>query len=452
MDIIEKAKKTIYENKLIEKNDKIILGLSGGPDSVFLLLLLVAIRDEMNIEISCCHVNHMYRDTAKRDQDFSKSLAEKYECDFYTENFDMKKYAGENSLSIEDAGRKLRYGYFKELLEKLSYDKIAVAHHMNDQVETFFMNLFRGSGLDGLTAMDYKNNRIIRPLLNISKQEILAYLDAKGFEYVIDETNFSKDFNRNKIRLDLVPYIKNNFNPNIEKTIANTIRILSDNKKIIETYMDEKYQSLVRKKERAYEIGTDAFNKEPVEVRKNIIRKLLIDLYKSSKDISYKYVVDLLDIFKADPGKKYYFRDYVFLKTYDKVLVTDKEPLPVSYEFDFKLGTLRMNEFLINSYVVERQEFFSKKNMIYFDAKILDNKLKLRSRKNGDEMSISDKAHKKLKKIFIDKKVEAYKRDYYPILCDEREIYAIIGLRRSNLYMVDENTDKILCIEVHYEK
>lgn len=452
MDIIEKAKKTIYENKLIEDKDKIIIGLSGGPDSVFLLILLDKVKKDFNIEISCCHINHMYRDTASRDEEFSRKLAEKYGYDFYSKSLDMTKYAKENSLSLEDAGRRLRYGYFNKLLKEIAYNKIAVAHHMNDQAETFFMNLFRGSGLAGLSGMDYKNNNIIRPLLDIKKEDIVAYLDENKFSYVIDETNLSTDFRRNKIRLDIIPYIKENFNPNIENTIATTSKILTEDKKIIDDYIEEKYRLLVEKKEDYYQIATDNFKKESIEVRKNVIRKLLVKLYKTSKDISYQYVMDILDIFYSDLGAKYYFKDYVFLKSYGKVLVTNKKLEVMDYEIDFSLGELKINNLLINSYLVDKEKFSPKKNMIYFDSKILDKDLKFRNRRNGDKMSISDKAHKKVKKIFIDEKIDSYKRDFYPILCDENQIYAIIGLRRSNLYKINKDTDKILCIEVHFEK
>lgn len=451
MDLMNRIKNTIIRENLIQENDKILIGLSGGADSVFLFNVLYEIREELGFDIITCHVNHAYRDTALRDEEFSKKISEEKNIKFFSKKVDMKQYSIENSISLEDSGRILRYKCFNDILKSENFNKIAVAHHMDDQVETFFLHLFRGSGIDGLCGMQYRNKNIIRPLLDISKSDILKYLEENNIKFVTDETNFIADVQRNKIRLEMLPYIEENFNNSINESIYRTINILKDSKEIIDDVNNLEYRKLITKSNEVYNIDVDLFCKEKISVKRNIIRKLLIELNGSNKDIRMVYIDDIIDLFGLKNGSKYLFKDYSFFKSYDKVIIRKNLNNKDINSIKFELGEIKFANFKINSYLSTNVNIKPSRNKMVFDSEILSRNLILRKRENGDRMKLKGFT-KKIKDIFIDNKISKIERDNYPILSDEENVYAILSLKRSNLYMKNSNSKEVLIIEVTYEK
>lgn len=451
MDLIHKIKNTIIRENLIEKHDKILIGLSGGADSVFLLNILIQLQRDLDFEIYTCHINHSYRDTALMDENFSRKISEENNIKFFSKKVDMKQYSIDHSISLEDSGRILRYKYFNEILKSEDFNKIAVAHHLDDQVETFFLHLFRGSGIDGLCGMQYQNKNIIRPLLDVSKSEILNYLDENDIDYVTDETNFVADVQRNKIRLEMLPYIQDNFNSSISESIYRTVNILKDSKEIIDDVTNFKYKKLVNQENGEYFIDVDLFEREKKSVRRNIIRKLLIALNGSNQDIRMVYIDDIIELFDLKNGSQYVFKDYSFFKSYDKVIIRKNLNNKKNQSVKFELGEISFGDFKINSYLTENTNVKPSINKMIFDSKILSNNLFLRKRKNGDRIKLKGFT-KKVKSVFIDNKIAQIKRDNYPILSDEENVYAILSLKRSNLYMKNDNSKEVLVIEVTYEK
>lgn len=451
MDLIRKIKNTIIRENLIEKNDKILIGLSGGADSVFLFNVLYQLKDDLDFEIKICHINHSYRDTAIRDENFSREISEEKNIQFFSKKVDMKQFSLDNSISLEDSGRILRYNCFNEILESEKLNKIAVAHHLDDQVETFFLHLFRGSGIDGLCGIQYRNKDIIRPLLDVSKSEILTYLDENNIEYVTDETNFVPDVQRNKIRLEMLPYIQENFNNSINESIYRTINILKDSKEIIDDVTKLKYETLVSQKYSEYSIDVDLFKKEKTSVKRNIIRKLLIELNGSNQDIRMVYIDDIIELFDLKNGSEYVFKDYSFFKSYDKVVIRKNLNNKKSQSVKFELGKINFGDFKINSYLTKDTNVKPSRNKMVFDSEILSHNLILRQRKNGDRIKLKGFT-KKIKDVFIDNKILQIERDNYPIFSDDENVYAILSLKRSNLYMKNSNSKEVLVIEVTYEK
>ncbi len=451
INLIDKVKQTIIRENLIQKEDKILIGLSGGADSTFLFNALYQLKDELQFDIMTCHINHLYRESADIDEDFSRRISNEKQIEFVSKKVDMLKYSKENSLSLEDSGRILRYRSFQEILKEKGFNKIAIAHHLDDQVETFFLHLFRGSGLDGLTGIHYKNDNIIRPMLDISKDEILEYLSSQNIDFVTDETNFVADVLRNKLRLEMIPYVKENFNSSINYSIYRTISILKDSKEILDDAIQEKYDKLFHSDGKKYWIDVNSFNREKMSVKRNLIRKLLINLYDTNKDITSKYIEDIIKIFDSKTGSKYIFRDYSFLKSYDKVIITDNIANDKTEDIPFELGNIEFGGFLIKSYLTSDLNIKSSNGKMIFDSRILEEKLIIRSRKNGDKIRLKG-FNKKIKDIFIDKKIPQMYRSSFPILASNDEIFAILSLKRSNLYKVNSNTSKVLVIEVTNEK
>ncbi|WP_019137977.1 tRNA lysidine(34) synthetase TilS [Peptoniphilus timonensis] len=211
--------KLFYENlkklNIIKKSDKLTLAVSGGADSMYLFYNFMDLREDWNLDIVVCHLNHGIRETAKRDEDFVKKVCSDYKVKCFTKTVNMNDYARENKLSSEEAGRILRYEFFRENSKDR---KILTAHNANDRVETVLFNIIRGTGLRGLSGISGVNEDIYRPLINIKRSEIEAYLHENNLKYFDDETNFEEIYTRNKIRLGLIPYLEK-FNPDIINSI-----------------------------------------------------------------------------------------------------------------------------------------------------------------------------------------------------------------------------------------
>ena len=212
--IDEKIIRFIEEQELIELGDKILVALSGGPDSVFLLHFLLKYRKKYGIEIGAMHVNHMIRgEEANKDEKFCRKLCLKLGVDYHTVKRNVPSFAKTNKISIEEAAREIRYKELTKIQKNFFYDKIATAHNCSDNAETVFLNLIKGTGLKGLSGIPIRRENIIRPILSISKDEILEYLKKNKVEYLIDKTNLSNIYERNFVRNEIFPQIKKYLNP-----------------------------------------------------------------------------------------------------------------------------------------------------------------------------------------------------------------------------------------------
>lgn len=302
-----------------------------------------------------------------------------------------------------------------------------------------------------MCGIQYRNKNVIRPLLDVSKNEILNYLDSNNIEYVTDETNFIADVKRNKIRLEMLPYIQENFNNSINESIYRTINILQDSKEIIDDITNLKFEKLVSQRNGEYSIDVKLFEIEKISIQRNIIRKLLIELNGSNQDIRMAYIDDIIELFDLKTGREYIFKDYSFFKSYDKVIIKKIVDNKKSQSVKFELGTIIFGDFKISSYLTKNTNIKPSRNKMVFDSKILSHNLVLRRRENGDRIKLKGFT-KKIKDVFIDNKVLQIERDNYPILSDEENTYAILSLKRSNLYMKNSNSKEVLVIEVTYEK
>lgn len=232
-NLVKKIQNTAFQNSLWQKGSKVVLGVSGGPDSVCLLDMLAGLAPKYDLKLIIAHVNYSLRGVdSERDEKFVRSLAEKYGVLVVVLKPKVRKIS-ENEL------RDIRYEFFESVRNKNNFDWIAVAHNADDQVETFLMRLIRGSGLKGLSAMQYKSKKIIRPLLGTERAEILKYLKNKKLAYRTDKTNRTDLFFRNKIRNKLVPYLEKNFNPSIRKTILAAVGSIAEDHSLIQEFSDK---------------------------------------------------------------------------------------------------------------------------------------------------------------------------------------------------------------------
>ena len=311
--ILQQVKNNIYENNLIEDNDVIVLGVSGGPDSIFLLhaldVLKPIIKQEKGIsyELHVAHVNHMIRKEAGLDQEVARQAAKKTNATFHLLETDVVKEAKRLKIGTEECGRNIRYDFFEQVRKTVNATKIAVAHNVGDNAETILLNVLRGAGIQGLSGIEFKNNNIIRPILNVAKEDIIEYLESKNIGYTIDKTNFENDYTRNKIRNDLIVKIQKEYNPNIINTLNRMSVINKLDEKIIENTVKEKYEELnVIKEKDKIVLDIRKFNKLELGIKYRIIRKILEELLGDLRHIEMIHVKDICRLLENNITNKQY--------------------------------------------------------------------------------------------------------------------------------------------------
>lgn len=453
--IINKFKSTVRKYDLIKENDTIIVGASGGPDSQFLIYLLNEVKDFYKINIVLAHLNHMHRDDATNDENLVIETGKNLSFETFVERKSMDTFAKEKKISSEHAGRILRYEFFRSIKNKYKNPKIAIAHNKDDQAETVLMRIIRGTGLDGLRAMDYKNEDIIRPIMDFSKGEILEFLDENKISYHIDYTNLETDYTRNKIRLEIIPEIEK-INPNFKNSLVSLSEIAKNDYDILREIEDKKLDEIIRKKDKNYlSFDKSKFDEISDPLKARLIRRAIEILYGNINDFSKTNIEDFLKIEYLSNGKKIIKDDLIFEKNYrsydfyinnknsqkkfDEIFMkTNDEKIFGKYKFKTSLVSY---DYYKNS---------SKKNKVFYSFENLDDiSIKIRYRVNGDYFTaMKDGKRKKLKNFFIDEKIDKNLREEIPLLFINDKLSWIVNLRRSEDFKVKKNDDNILMVSV----
>ncbi|MBZ4664428.1 MAG: tilS [Caloramator sp.] len=451
----EKVLSYIKENRLIEPNDKVVVGLSGGPDSVCLLHILYSLKEELDITVYSAHVNHMIRgEEALRDEEYSKELSQKLNVEHFSTRVKVEEVAKEYRMTSEEAGRYIRYKFFDEVLNKVGANKIALAHNMNDNAETIIMNLIRGTGTLGLIGIPNKRDgKYIRPILCLTRDEIERYCQDNGLNPQIDSTNKESIYTRNKVRLELIPYIKDNFNPNIVENLNRLSQIIKSDEDFLQSYVDD----ILNNNYINSRFSIESFNKQHIAIKRRIIRKMIEMVYGSISGIEQRHIDDCINlILKGETGKYVVLPHGIVCKIeYQNFLIDTIKDDSIEYEYKIKIpGITYIPELNAKIYtnILENLNNINHNTFIkYFDYDKIGNDITVRSRKAGDYIILSGVGgKKKLKDFFIDKKVPRDKRNNIPLIAKGSEIVWIIGMRENNLYRIDDKTKKIL--EIRFER
>lgn len=450
MTIIDRFLSNIKKYDLVEKNDTIIIGASGGPDSQFLIYLFDQIKEEYNLNIILAHLNHLHRKEASFDENLVKETGQKLGMRVEIKRASMDDFAKSNKISAEDAGRRLRYDFFNELAANDKNSKIAVAHNMDDQAETMLFRMLRGTGLDGLAAMDYKNGRTIRPILSFQKSEILAYLDQNNIAYAIDATNLENDYTRNYIRNEIFPRFEQ-INSSAKSNFFNLSDLIKDDLEIINEIIEDLYKSIIISECDTYvKFDREGFENLSYNKKARLIRKAIFKLKGEIKDFSRENIDGFIGLFDLNTGKKVIKDDIAFSKnyrSYDLELVTKEQKFNDILSLD--LGQeIYFNGIKIKASIALKKDS-KDKDIGYFDLDKISFPLTVRTRKNGDRFKPLGMNHsKKLKDFFIDQKIDKNIRDEVPIILSNDEIIWLAGHRISEDYKVSNQTKNILKIEV----
>lgn len=307
--MLEKVKQTINKYKLIETGDKIVLGVSGGPDSTAMLVCLNELSKEMDFKIVVCHVNHGIRVNAKLDEEYVKEFCDKLKLPFFVLHANVIEEAKKQRRGIEETGRIIRYDFFEEILNKTESNKIAIAHNNNDHVETIIMNILRGSGTSGLKGIEAKSGKYIRPLIEIQRDEIEKFTLKYNPRH--DESNDENDYTRNKIRNIVIPYIKKEFNPNIVETITRLSLISKEETEFLDKITEESYKKICEAKVYNEEnkptiiLDLKSFNSQDTIIRKKLILYSIKKIFGSTKGIEKIHIDDIIKLCSNNIGNKY---------------------------------------------------------------------------------------------------------------------------------------------------
>ena len=325
----DKVIKTIKKYNLIQNGDKIVLGVSGGPDSISMLDILNSIKDEMGFEIYVVHVNHLIRTEAIDDEKYVEEYCKKNNIEFFAKRIDVLKIADTQKIGTEEAGRKARYEFFKEIYSKVGANKIAIAHNKNDKAETIIMHLLRGSGLSGLKGIEpIRNNKYIRPLIECERSEIEKYCEENNLNPRIDKTNFENEYTRNKIRNIVIPYIKKEFNPNIIETLDRLSEVATDESNYIDRQVQNTYNKLLLEKTgKQIILKWKEFNSQEKIIKSRLILYTVKELMGSTEGIEKIHIESIIKLCDNNIGNKYLTPNKKI-----KILVNDKKIFFISQD------------------------------------------------------------------------------------------------------------------------
>lgn len=449
------VKQNILEKKLIVPGDNVLVGLSGGPDSVFLFHNLIKLKEHLSFNLYASHINHMYRgEDAQHDEDFVRNLCGQYGVRLFVRRKHAGEYARELKVTEEEAGRILRYGFFNGNLNEIGGGKIAVAHNLNDQAETVLQRIIRGSGIDGLSAMSFKKDNLIRPMLNVPKSEVLNYLRENNHDYCIDKTNLHDIYGRNKIRLNLIPYLEKDFNSNIQGILYRMSETMERDKRIIEKYIDFKFNDVLKEKG-INRIILD-FDKlkllDPGESGR-VVRRAVEELKGNTVNIEMKHIEYAVDFINTGTtGKKINLSEGFTIEiSYDNFIVNKTVENIPNFQYNIVLNDpLYIPEVrkTVTITVRDVSEFsMEDKDSVSLDYDLIKGNLIVRNRRPGDSMiPCGMTGSKKIKDIFMDLKIPVEERDSKLVIADDDNILWLEDFRIHNSFKVSSSTKKILNI------
>ena len=319
--------KTITKYNLIQNGDKIVVGVSGGPDSIALINVLNDIRNDekisLNFELVAAHINHNIREEAKSDEEYVVEFCKNKQIEVFVLSAEVLKRAQEEKKSTEETGRNIRYEFFEKVLEQTNSNKIATAHTANDNAETVLMNMMRGSGTSGLKGIrPIRDRKFIRPLIETTRNQIESYCEENKLNPRIDKTNFENEYTRNKIRNLLIPFIEEKFNPNIIESINRLSDIVDEENNYLETVIKQKYKEVLLEEKFGEQIVLDLkiFNKQESVIKKRIVLHTINMLQGNAQGIGKIHIEDIIKLCEKSLGNK-----YLTPNKHIKILVKDKK-------------------------------------------------------------------------------------------------------------------------------
>ncbi|OQA19418.1 MAG: tRNA(Ile)-lysidine synthase [bacterium ADurb.Bin363] len=456
--MLDKIKSYILKENLINRGDSIGVAVSGGIDSVVLLDLLCNLREVFHIKLGIIHFHHNVRPYGcETDKFFVSQIARDRKLSIIIGYENVLTLAREQSRGIEEVGRDARYNFFRNIISKNFCNKIAFAHTYDDQVETILMKILRGSGLKGLSGMSpFREGIFIRPLLEISRQEVEDYARKEGLCYRQDQTNGDHNFLRSRIRYSLLPLIKHEFNPNI----SNTLVRLSNVSRLEDDFLDNLSVDalkdvIINFSNESFILDANILSKYHIAMKRRVVRKAIFTLLGDLTSVDYNCIEIILEHLRRETGKILKFPGLVIRKEYNRLILSK---LPdnfesVLYEKELNFPGETISDFFGIKVIItikeQKGDMISDNFRANLDRKTISTPLFLRNRRKGDRfIPLGMRGKKKLKDFFIDEKVSKFKRDKVPLIADSKDIMWVVGMRIDDRFKIQAHTDKIVTIEV----
>lgn len=459
----------IETNKLFHEEDRVVVALSGGIDSVALVSLLCELNQENRLTVSLypMYVHHGLRDDADDDIVVCKALCESLGLSLHVEWVKVNDYVNKHQVSVEDAARQLRYAALADYSKSVSGTVIAVAHHKEDQAETVLHRMIRGAGTKGLGGMAPKVNNIVRPLLQTRKETLTGYVKSRGLSFVTDSTNFENIYTRNRIRHDLIPMLKNQFNENIVENLVTLSELFREEEEYLQSLTEKNFQEVCSEQWEGYASIDAAILDYPRALSRRLIRKAIEVVKGDLLDIQFHHIENILGMKELQSGRVVHIHKTVYVKKeYDKLVFykpTTEKTTGFSYTLDTQVnkGYIQEVKLAFSVKILDYEQFvnykdsFKNTEKVYtkcFDYDKIKANLVLRSRRLGDIIHIhSDGRKKSIKKFFIDEKVPGSRRDNIPLLADGNNVLWIVGYRTNPLYEVNQLSKSIVVVELFKE-
>lgn len=440
----QKVNAYIQKYHMLEKGEKIVIGVSGGADSVCLLFLLLSLRSEWDLKLQAVHVHHGLRGAdADADERYVRELCQTQNVPLCVFHEDVKAYAKERGMTEEEAGRVLRRERFVQIKNETGASKIALAHHKNDNVETVLWNLSRGSGIRGAGGIRPKNGDWIRPLLCVTREEIEDYLCERKIAYCEDATNKEDDYTRNRLRNHVIPYLQEEINARAVEHIADAVEQFRAVGEYLEKETARYLQTCIRRQGETWILQKEQFEQVPEVLQSYVLHEVLGEVAGQKKDLAQIHVRMVRELLEKQVGRTcdlpYQIqvrRCYEGLEISKAVLKEEIEQPQVEMR-TFSRGE-RALTFPENPYTK------------WFDYDIIKGTVTLRHREPGDYISINKAGGtKKLKQYFIDEKVPQKEREDIWLLADGKQIMWIVGYRQSQEYQITDHTRTILEVKIN---
>lgn len=474
---MKRIEKFIQKYHMLTCGDKVIAGVSGGADSVCLFLMLLELREKIGFDLIAVHVHHGLRgEAADQDQRFVEALCEQHRIPLEIFRVNLESIAKKRKQSLEEAGRMVRREAFDSVCQKYGGNKIALAHHQNDNAETLLWNLSRGTGLDGLGGIRPVNGKFIRPLLCMNRKEIEEYLAKRKQSYCIDETNAGTDYTRNKLRHLVLPILEEQVNLAAVRHMNETMEQIWELQEYMQEQVEAAYQECVQEhSEKAcwIQIQQNSFETFPELIKKMVIRKGMEQVGGKKRDLSHKHVDVMMELMNKQVGRTLDLPYEMHAKrNYEGIRLEKRRTYSSGEEKKAEIMQECMSELNIPGEIIladrnlkvrckilEKPKNLSIKDIpqkIYtkwFDYDIIKSSLYIRTRQAGDNIVIDEKGHqKKLKSWFVDEKIPKEVRDSQLLLAENNDILWVLGHRMSQAYQVKQSTKWILQIEVETYK
>lgn len=439
---------------MIDANEKIVVGVSGGADSLCLLHVLWSISNKYAITLIAVHLNHCFRGMeAEADAEFVRAFCQSHKIKSYIETFNVPKYIKETGLSPEEAGREIRYKLFEQIRVKENAHKIAVAQNQNDNVETIVMRFIRGTGIEGLKGIESVRDNIIRPILDIQRSSIEEYCIDNQLKPRIDKTNLEPIYQRNKIRLELLPYVKDNFNTNINMAMIRLSEIAKEENDFIEEQTADKLIDIANIKTDKISFEKQKILQCHIAIQKRLIRMSIMKIVGTLNGFEQKHIESVLHLCTKNTGSAVILpqklKAYISYNNLILTKVIEKQDKKCYYSLIYDKDQIFKEENVLIKTSIKSIEEISLENSnpyrIFIDYSKISNELKLRNRQQGDVFSpIGMKGSKKLKDYFIDEKIPKESRDNIYLVADDKQIVWIIGNRISERYKISSTTKEVL--------